>query len=92
MDGLWEGVGLKFVIAGGSQVRLAVDVILISMVEAAMVRSSFVCATFIAASWALMIIMVGDTIAIGLGLTSGSGRRLCPRSSLLDSGFPPPFW
>ena len=50
LDGLWEGVGLIFAIAGRCRARLAIDVIFGPMAQSAMAMSSLSCAVFIAAS------------------------------------------
>ena len=86
MDELKEGGGLIFAIAENFWARFSVD-FLIFITEAAIARLSFFYASFTAASWAKMVIMVGGSFSIGWELPSGSGGRLGPRSSLLDSGF-----
>ena len=57
-----------------------------------MAKSRIFCLILISASWALTVIIVGESCAVDVGLPGGSEGRLGPRSSPLDSGFSATIW
>ena len=78
-----EGVGLGFAIAGGCRASFSVAFFVFSS-NAAFLRLSFLLASSTAASWARVVI---SWVEYGWELPCGSGGRLGPRSSPLNSGF-----
>ena len=80
----WEGVGLRFAIAGGCRSRFAVDVK--SYLLRAVVCWFFRFSTVLA-SRAVAVIILSKGIAIGSMLSVGLGGGLGPGSSSFDSRF-----
>ena len=57
-----------------------------------MAKSRIFCLILSSASWALTVIIVGESCAVDVGLLGGLGGRLGPRSSPLDSRFFATIW